>query len=199
MLYVKYIPLIQKCTGPWTFPRWSSLFQNWQHTKGPSQHHWLVPLSRYSAIRPSECIWIQTTIIKNKTKQVAFTKNLSCVLSAGCKATLRFSTVLSTDWRLERIRPSFPFQILSQTTCWVTLISGQIAIPRNDGIFSVHKDIVPNVFFFFPSSSIYNCFLLLNGRLIWILTICQFQHTSPINISFLGREEAQMMWSWLVL
>lgn len=32
--------------------------------------------------------------------------------------------------------------------------------------------------FFFPSSSIYNCFLLLNGRLIWILTICQFQHTS---------------------
>lgn len=153
MLYVKYIPLIKKHTGPWTFPRWSSLFQNGQHTEGPTQHHWLVPLSRCSDTWPSECIWTQTTKIKNKTKQGAFSKNLSCALSAGCKATLRFSTVLSTDWRPERRRPSSPFQILSQTTCWVTLISGQTAIPRNDAIFSVHKDIVPNVLFFSPPAA----------------------------------------------
>lgn len=102
---------------------------------------------------PSECIWTQTTKIKNKTKQGAFSKNLSCVLSAGCKATLRFSTVLSTDRRPERRRPSSPFQILSQTTCWVTLISGQTAIPRNDAIFSVHKDIVPNVLVFSPPAA----------------------------------------------
>lgn len=108
--------------------------------------------------------------------------------------------MLSTDGRQRRtparVRPHFPFSYpLSNYLLGDCLISGQAVIPRNYGVFSVHKDIVPNVFL----SSIYNHFLLLNSRLIWILTTCQFQHTSPTNISFLGREEAQTMWSCVVL
>lgn len=142
----------------------------------------------------------ETNYKKNKIKQVAFSKSLLCVFSMGWSCPRVKCCALNwwkTETHPEKVRPNFPFSCsLSSYLLGECLISGQTVFLRNYGVFSVHKDIVPNVF---SPSNIYNHFLLLNSRLIWILTICQFQHTSPINISFLGREEAQMMWSCVVL
>lgn len=52
-----------------------------------------------------------------------------------------------TETHPEKVRPNFPFSYsLSDYLLGDCLISGQTVIPRNYGVFNVHRDIVPNVF-----------------------------------------------------
>lgn len=129
--------------------------------------------------------------LKTTPPQVTFPKKSPFILLTGWNCP-RTAHGMHPQKQKAQLPSPYSFSYCLLGDC---LISGQTVIPRYYGVFRVHKIIVPNVF----PTSIYNHFLLLNSRLIWILTTCQFQHASPINISFLGREEAQTMWSCVVL